>query len=207
MAEKCYVTYRLEESDGSYVFLYPADWKARAVVENGRREVFITGPRNRAGTYSTSLAVAATRSAAASPAEVAAELLARYRAAFNSQGTGPSATTVAGLPAVEVEVAYAMPLPLDSIHPQWTVIRQRSIFFKQGDQLYELDYAASEEDYQTWLPAFRALTRSFTFEAEIARPALRQPIAVPAFPQVREDAPEYRADGSPSDEQPEQHVS
>jgi hypothetical protein len=96
---------------------------------------------------------------------------------------------------------------LDSIHPQWTAIRQRSIFFKQGDQLIELDYAASEEDYQTWLPAFRALTRSFTFEAEPARPVLRRPVAVPAFPRVREDAAEYEVDGSQSDEQSEQHVS
>lgn len=205
MAEKCYVTYRLEESDGSYVFLYPADWKARAVAKNGRREVFITGPRNRASTYSTSLAVAATRSAAASPAEAAAELLARYQAAFNSQGTGPSATTVAGLPAVEVEVVYAMPVPLNSIRPQWTEIRQRTVFFKRGGQLYELHYAAPAEDYPTWLPAFRALVQSFAFEIETVRPALRRPIAVPAFPQVREDAAEYRADGSSSDEQPEQH--
>ncbi len=205
MAEKSYVAYRLEESDGSYVFLYPADWKARAVAENGRREVVITGPRNRAGAYSTSLAVAATRSAASSPAEAAAELLARYRAAFNSQGTGPSATTVAGLPAVEVEVVYAMPLPPNSIRPQWTEIRQHTVFFKRGGQLYELHYAAPAEDYPTWLPAFRALVQSFAFETETVRPAPGRPYAVPAFPHVREDAPEYRADGSSSNEQPEQH--
>ena len=207
MAEKHYSSYRCEKPGGAYVFLYPTEWRTREIAEDGRREVFITGPSNRAGTYSISLAVAVTRSATSSPVEAAAELLARYRAAFDSKGTGPSATTVAGLTAVEVEVVYSMPLPLDSIHPQWTAIRQRSIFFKQGEQLIELDYAASEEDYQTWLPAFRALTRSFTFEAELARPVLRRPVAVPAFPQVREDAAEYEVDGSQSDEQSEQHVS
>jgi hypothetical protein len=204
MAEKRYVTYRLEEFEGSCVFLYPADWKARAVAENGRREVFITGPRNRAGTYSTSLAVAVTPSVASSAAEAAAELLARYRAAFNSQGTGPSATTVAGLPAVEVEMVYAMPLPPNSIRPQWTEIRQCTVFFKRGEHLYELHYAAPAGDYLTWLPAFHALVQSFAFETETVRPALRRPAAIPAFQQVREDAPEYEAGGSQPDEQPEQ---
>jgi hypothetical protein len=203
MTEKSYVTYRLEGADGSSSFLYPADWKTRALAENGRREVFITGPRNRAAAYATSLVVAVTRSTASSPTEAAAELLARYRAAFDSQGAGPFATTVAGLPAVEVEVVYAMPLPLNSVHPHATAIRQRSIFFKQGNQLYELGYATSEADYQTWLPAFRTLAQSFAFESETARPGLRRPVAVPAFQHVREDAPEYEVDGSRADEQPE----
>jgi hypothetical protein len=203
MSEERYITYRFEESDGSCVFIYPADWKVRAVAEDGRREVFITGPRNRAGTYSTSLAVAVTPSVASSAAEAAAELLARYRTAFNSQGTGPLATTVAGLPAVEVEVAYAMPLPPNSVRPQWTEIRQCTVFFKRGEQFYELHYAAPAGDYLTWLPAFRALMQSFAFET--VRPALRQPAAVPAFPQVREDAPGYEADRTQPDEQPEQH--
>lgn len=203
MDKKPYSTYRFEDPDGSCVFLYPADWKTRAIAENGRREVFITGPRNRAAAYSTSLAVAVTRSTASSPTEAAADLLARYRAAFDSQGAGPFATTVAGLPAVEVEVAYAMPLPPNSIRPQWTEIRQRTVFFRREGQLYELHYTAPAEDYPTWLPALRTLAQSLSFEVETVRPALRPPIAIPAFPQVREDAAEYRADGSSPDEQPE----
>ncbi len=203
MDKKPYSTYRFEDPDGSCVFLYPADWKTRAIAENGRREVFITGPRNRAAAYSTSLAVAVTRSTASSPTEAAADLLARYRAAFDSQGAGPFATTVAGLPAVEVEVAYAMPLPPNSIRPQWTEIRQRTVFFRREEQLYELHYTAPAEDYPTWLPALRTLAQSLSFEVETVRSALRPPIAIPAFPQVREDAAEYRADGSSPDEQPE----
>ena len=203
MDKKPYSTYRFEDPDGSCVFLYPADWKTRAIAENGRREVFITGPRNRAAAYSTSLAVAVTRSTASSPTEAAADLLARYRAAFDSQGAGPFATTVAGLPAVEVEVAYAMPLPPNSIRPQWTEIRQRTVFFRREEQLYELHYTAPAEDYPTWLPALRTLAQSLSFEVETVRPALRPLIAIPAFPQVREDAAEYRADGSSPDEQPE----
>lgn len=203
MDKKPYSTYRFEDPDGSCVFLYPADWKTRAIAENGRREVFITGPRNRAAAYSTSLAVAVTRSTASSPTEAAADLLARYRAAFDSQEAGPFATTVAGLPAVEVEVAYAMPLPPNSIRPQWTEIRQRTVFFRREEQLYELHYTAPAEDYPTWLPALRTLAQSLSFEVETVRSALRPPIAIPAFPQVREDAAEYRADGSSPDEQPE----
>jgi hypothetical protein len=104
-----------------------------------------------------------------------------------------------------VEVVYAMPLPPNSVRPQWTEIRQCTVFFKRGEQLYELHYAAPAEDYPTWLPAFRALARSFAFKAETVQPAPRRPATVPAFPQVREDAPEYEADRSQPNEQPEQH--
>ena len=41
------------------------------------------------------------------------------------------------------------------------------IFFKRGDQLYELRYAAPEEDYEGWPGVFRALVRSFAFLEEL----------------------------------------
>ncbi|MBC8264677.1 MAG: hypothetical protein H8E47_11205, partial [Anaerolineales bacterium] len=146
-----------------YTFLYPAGWRARESVEEGYVDTHIAGPRNRAGTYSTSFAVGVTRAAARTPAEAAMVFLSKFRSAFSIQELGPFPTTVAGASAVEVEIVYWMPLPLNSIHPQRTVIRERKIFFRRGDQLYELRYAATEENYETWLGAFRTLVESFAF--------------------------------------------
>ncbi|MBL7182910.1 MAG: hypothetical protein ISS50_00505 [Anaerolineae bacterium] len=188
-----------------YTFLYPADWKAREIVEEGYMDTYIAGPRNRAGTYSTSFAVGVTRAADRTPTEAAMVFLSKFRSAFSIQELGPFPTTVAGVPAVEVEIAYWMPLPLNSLHPQRTVIRERNIFFQREGQLYELRYAASEEDYETWLGAFRFLVESFAFPEEpVSRVSYRPVIA--ATPQyVGEDAMEYGADRGESDAESECH--
>jgi len=206
MTERSYTRYQSGEPHIQYTFLYPADWKVREIVEDGYVGTYIAGPRNQAGTYSVSFAVGVTRAADQTLAETATELLAKYRSAFNCEELGPFSTTVADVPAVEVEVAYWMPLPLNSIHPQRTVIRERNIFFRRGDQLYELRYAAQEEDYDTWLGDFHTLLESFAFPEE--------PVDVPypsveaAVPQpVREESPEYETTENESDGKPEHHQS
>ena len=188
-----------------YTFLYPADWKAREIVEEGYTGTYIAGPRNRAGTYSTSFAVGVTRAAGRKPTEAAMVLLSKFRSAFSIQELGPFPTTVAGAPAVEVEIAYWMPLPLNSIHPQRTVIRERNIFFQRGDRLYELRYVASEEDYETWLGAFRALVESFACPEKPTDTVFYRPV-VTAVPQhAREESPGYEAEESQSNGKPEHH--
>jgi hypothetical protein len=195
MAKKSYVRYQ-SVKPYEYTFLYPAGWRARESVEEGHVDTYIAGPRNRAGTYSTSLAVGVARTADRTPLEAATELLAKYRSAFSIQEQGPFSTTVAGRPAVEVEIAYWMPLPLNSIHPQRTVIRERNVFFKRGNQLYELRYAATEEDYETWLEAFHTLVGSFAF-AEKPTDMLSYRPVVTAVPQpVREETPGYETEES-----------
>ncbi len=110
---------------------------------------------------------------------------------------------VAGCPAVEIEFVYSMPLPLNSVNPQWTVIRQRRIFFKREDWLYELRYAAPEEDYEAWLEAFRTMVQTFAFPEEPVSKVSYRPIitAVPQY--VREDATEYMADREESEKKSE----
>ncbi len=182
-----------------YTFLYPADWKAREIIEEDYMDTYIAGPRNRAGTYSTSFAVGVTRAAGRTPTEAATELLAQYRSAFSCQELGPFSTRVAGIPALEVEIAYWMPLPLNSLHPQRTVIRERNIFFKRGNQLYELRYAATEEDYETWLEAFRTLVESFAFPEKPADTLSYRPVATAVPQPVREESTAYEAEENQSD--------
>jgi len=182
-----------------YTFLYPADWRAQESVEEGYVDTHIAGPRNQARTYSASFAVGVTRAADRTPTEAAIVFLSKFRSAFSIQELGPFSTTVAGAPAVEVEIAYWMPLPLNSIHPQRTVIRERNIFFQRGDQLYELRYAASEEDYETWLGAFRILVESFAFPEKPTDMLSYHPVATAVPQPVREESPGYEAEENQSD--------
>ena len=204
MTKRSYVRYQSGELY-EYTFLYPAGWRAREIVEEGYMGTYIAGPRNRAGTYSTSFAVGVTRVADRTPAEAATELLAKYRSAFSCQEVGPFSTIVAGVPAVEVEIAYWMPLPLNSIHPQRTVIRERNVFFKRGNQLYELHYAATEEDYETWLGAFRILVESFAFAEKPTDMLSYRPVATAVPQPVREESPGYGAEENQGEGEPEHH--
>jgi len=186
-------------------FLYPADWKAREIVEEGYMGTYIAGPRNQAGTYSTSFAIGVTQVAGRTPAEAATELLAKYRSAFSIQEQGPFFTIVAGVPAVEVEIVYWMPLPLNSIHPQRTVIRERNVFFQRGNQLCELRYAATEEDYETWLGAFHTLVESFAFAEKPTDMLSYRPVATAVPQPVREESPGYGAEENQGEGEPEHH--
>lgn len=194
MLQKGYVPFQSSQSRTTCTFLYPADWDVREIVENGYVEIFILGPISRAGTYSTSLSVGVTRTAGQTPLEAANVLVSKYRAAFKAQEWGPFPVTVAGRPAVEVEIAYSMLLPLNSLNAKQTPVRERRIFFEEDNQLYELDYTAPEEDYETWLGAFRALVESFAFlEEPVSRVSYRP--AITAAPQyVGEDAMEYEVE-------------
>ena len=206
MTKKSYARYQ-SGKPYEYTFLYPADWKAREIVEEGYVDTYIAGPRNRAGTYSTSFAAGVTRATDRTPAEAATELLAKCRSAFSCQELGPFSTIVAGVLGVEVEIAYWMPLPLNSIHPQRTVIRERNIFFQRGDQLYELRYAASKEDYETWLGAFGILVESFAFPEKPTDVLSYRPVETAVPQPVREESPGYEAKENQSDEEPEHHQS
>jgi hypothetical protein len=84
-----------------------------------------------------------------------------------------------------------MPLPLNRLHPQWTVIQQRRIFFQRGDQMYELRYVAPAEEYKTWLEAFRTLVESLAFSGEPADVGAYQPVEATVAQPVREVSSGY----------------
>jgi len=151
--------------------------------------------------------VGITRPTAQTPTEAATVLLSKFRSAFGSQEWGPLPTTVAGVSAVEVEVVYWMPLPLNSLHPQRTVIRERSLFLKRGEQLYELNYGAPEEDYETWLGAFRILVESFAFPEKPTDVPSYRPVATAVPQPVREESPGYGAKENQSDGDAAHHQS
>ncbi len=205
MLQKGYVPFQSSQPRIPCTFLYPVGWDVREIVEDGYVEIFILGPISRAGTYSTTLSVGVTRTAGQTPLEAANALVSKYRAAFKAQERGPFSATVAGRPAVEVEIAYSMLLPLNSLDAKQTPIRERRIFFEEDDQLYEVDYTAPEEDYETWLGAFRTLVQTFVFPEEPIKRVPYRPIITAAPQYVSEDTMEYGSDRGESDEQSEHH--
>ena len=205
MIERGYVVFQSSKSQFPYTFLYPAGWNAREIIEKGYAEVFIAGPRNQAGTFSVSFTVGVMFGIVQTAKEAATAFVSSNRLAFDCQELEHVSTIVAGRPAVVTEIAYSMPLPLNSVKPQDTLIRERRVFFKRNSHLYELDYAATEEDYETWLGAFRALVESFAFPEKPTDTVFYRPV-VTAVPQhAREESPGYEAEESQSNGKPEHH--
>ena len=205
MAERNYILFRSVRSQRPCTFLYPADWEPREIVQDGFIEVFIAGPLSQDGTYTVSFSVRASTAPAETTEGAATDYLSRYRSASSFREIGQKHIRVARNPAVEVRIAYTMPLPLYSVKAKQTTIREDRVFVKQGDQLYELIYAAPAEDYETWLEAFHTLVESFTFPEEPADRVSYRPVATAVPQPVREESPGYEAKENQSDEQSEHH--
>jgi len=205
MAEKNYILFRPAQSQRPFTFLYPAGWEPREITQDGFTEVFIAGPLSQDGTYTVSFSVRESTAPAETAEGAASDYLFRHRSASSFREIGRKHIRVARNPAIEVRIAYTMSLPLYSVKAKQTTIREDRVFVKQGDQLYELIYAAPAEDYETWLEAFRTLVESFTFLDKPAdRVSYRRVTTVVPQP-VREDSPEYEAESGQSDEEDLEH--
>jgi len=95
---------------------------------------------------------------------------------------------------LEIEFGYLMPLPLNNVNARPTPMRERHVFFKQGERLYELYYMALAEHYSTWLEAFRTLVQSFALPEEAVSQASYRPVITAAPQYIREDEVAFGAD-------------
>ena len=73
---------------------------------------------------------------------------------------------MSGNPALEFEIGYSTLLSLEQFNSPEISVRERRIFFKKNNQLFELGYAAREEEYSTYLDAFRIMTQTFSVSNE-----------------------------------------
>jgi len=163
-------SYRRFESpykDWPFAFLYPEDWKVREIINEDSIEIFIAGPRSRGDTFTTSMTVRGYMGRSQTLEELTTEYINRYRPLARFKVIAQTRGVLDGNEAVEVEVAYVMPLPLNNVNARMTPIRERRIFLKREKRIYELIYAAAEEDYEAWLPTFQTLVRTFAFKEKI----------------------------------------
>ncbi len=162
-----YVPFTSTNARLDFRFLYPADWQARETAGEGYDEVFILGPRNEESTYSAALVARVSRLHSPATIETLAETVVQRR-----QGTSgfrlisQTRGALEGVPAVETEITYTIPLPIRSVRAQPTPVMERRIILKRTDRLYELIYGAAASDYHRFLEAFRTAVRTFVFREE-----------------------------------------
>ena len=183
-----------------FKFLYPGAWQVREFDQEGHSGVFILGPRNRDDTFSLTITVHVfpaweRKGKFATVAEVVEDYLRKSRQLANFREISRARGTLVGVDAVEIEISYTMPLPLNNVNAKETPIMERKIMFKKGPQFYELVYTAVAEDYYAYLESFRDAVSTFKFreEREEAR-AFRPLVTLTPTYAVREKPEEYETE-------------
>jgi len=202
MDRRRYIRFESDKGPWTFSFLRPAGWKLRESIELDRVDIHLLGPRNQANTYSTSLAVSVTQAAGQTAKTAAEALLESYRAAWPCQTQGPTSAIMAGVAVQRVEISHVMLLPLNSLHPQETAIRERFLIFRCNDTLIELRYAAPAEDFDRSLAAFERLQASIAIAPAGGDALLFKPAPQPRLA-VAEQQAEYRTERENTDDEPE----
>ena len=181
-------------------FLYPAAWQVREFDQEGHSGVFILGPRNRDDTFSLTITVHVfpaweQKGKFATVAEVVEDYLRKSRQLANFREISRARGTLVGVDAVEIEISYTIPLPINNVNAKETPIMERKIMFKKGSQFYELAYTAVAEDYYTYLESFKDAVRTFKFREEREQAKVFQPLVTltPTYA-VREKSEEYKTE-------------
>ena len=183
-----------------FSFLYPSGWKVREIEAKDYNEVFIAGPRNEADTFTLSLIVSVIPAREKGGAfstldEMMADYLAKYESSVNFREISRAWGTLVGVAAVEIEISYTFPLPINNVNAKETPIIERKIMFKKGSQFYELAYTAVAEDYYAYLESFKDAVRTFKLRREREEARVFQPLVTltPAYA-VREKSEEYKTE-------------
>ncbi len=183
-----------------FEFLYPAAWQVREFDRDGHSEVFILGPRNRGDTFNLTMTVHVfptqeRNGKYATVAEVVEDYLRKSRQLSDFREISRAWGTLVGVDAVEIEISYTMPLPLNNVDAKDTPIVERRIIFKKGPQFYELTYTAAAEDYYTYLESFEDAVRTLKFREGREQAKVFQPLVTlaPTYA-VLEKPEEYEAE-------------
>ena len=183
-----------------FEFLYPAAWQVREFDQEGHGGVFILGPRNRDDTFSLTITVHVfpaweQKGKFATVAEVVEDYLRKSRQLANFHEISRARGALVGVDAIEIEIGYSIPLPINSVDAKETPIIERKIAFKKGAQFYELAYATVAEDYYAYLESFRDAVSTFKFRREREEARVFQPLVTltPTYA-VREKSEDYETE-------------
>ena len=91
-------------------------------------------------------------------------------------------------------------MPFNSLDAELTTIREQRIFFQSyGELLVARFYAAPDELFANWLPAFHTLINTFAHMAHSKRETVYAITDLPAAMPLRETPPEYDNDDDVED--------
>jgi len=110
-----------------FEFLYPAAWEVREFDRDGHSEVFILGPRNREDTFSLTITVHVFPSQEqegkyATVAEVVEDYRRKNRQLLGFREISRAWGTLVGVDAMEIEISYTFPLPVNNVNAKETPI-------------------------------------------------------------------------------------
>ena len=183
-----------------FKFLYPGAWQVREFDQEGHSGVFILGPGNRDDTFSLTITVHVfpaweRKGKFATVAEVVEDYLRKSRQLANFREISRARGALVGVDAVEIEISYTIPLPINNANAKETPIMERKIVFKKGPQFYELAYTTVTEDYYAYLESFRDAVSTFKFRREREEARVFQPLVTltPTYA-VREKPEEYKTE-------------
>jgi len=146
-----------------FTFLYPEAWEIQEIEEEPYYELFILGPKSEGIPYNLALIIhtAPAQDYASLEEFVNAYLLKGQRhKGFHRMNRVEG--MLGNARAVEIEVGYSI-----EVEGREISVVERCLVIKPDSTFYKLVYRASEEDYQTYLPSFKALVRTFEPTAEI----------------------------------------
>ncbi len=159
-------SYRLKESGSFSVrcsFLHPSNWRVSEMVEDdGCSWIYIAGPRSRSGLYSGSMTVVLVPSLTESIDEAATSVASRRSSFTDYRLMGKASGRIAERPALELEIVYSILLPLNVVNAKPVIIWERHVLLEYEGRALKLSYSASEDDYRSWLEAFRILVQTFS---------------------------------------------
>jgi len=183
-----------------FKFLYPGAWQVREFERDGHSAVFVIGPRDQDDTFSLTMTVHVfpaweREGKFASVAEVVEDYLRKSRQLANFCEISLARGDLVGVDAVEIEISYSIPLPINSVDAKDTSIMERKIVLKKGAQFYELAYATVAEDYYAYLESFRDAVSTFKFRREREEARVFQPLVTltPTYA-VREKSEDYETE-------------
>ena len=113
-----------------FKFLYPGAWQVREFDQEGHSGVFILGPRNRGDTFSLTITVHVfpaweRKGKFATVAEVVEDYLRKSRQLANFREISRARGALVGVDALEIEIGYSIPLPINDVDAKETPIMER----------------------------------------------------------------------------------
>jgi hypothetical protein len=148
-------------------FDYPENWEPRELLQENGASFFLRGPIQPEAKLFPSITVEARPGKAGTLPELQRDWTTRRSIlrTFRILTSGDAA--LAGMKAVQLDIAYEMPYPLHSRTPQIITVREHVILAREGERIYEICYRTAEDDFDEFQGVFDALAASFSLETPI----------------------------------------
>lgn len=143
---------------------HPDDWEPRETFQANGASFFLRGPLKADAVLFPSITVEARPGTVSNLKQLSHEWVDRRLLIRTFHVIAHRETTLAGMPALELDGAYDMPHPPYARKPKMVAVRERVILALDEGKVYEICYRAPQDDFDTDLPIFEAVAASFSLQ-------------------------------------------